>query len=84
MSPERNMLAKRLGLLAAVALVYFVLYPEDLDGILGPLQRVLGLSYAVSPWLYVFLGVLVLAWTAFRIWGAGRRVTGTTPSDQPF
>ena len=46
-----------------VVVAYFVAYPEDLS----PFERVLNLSNAVSPWLYVVLGAGIIAWSLGRI-----------------
>jgi hypothetical protein len=64
-----------LTVLGAVALAYFVAYPEDLAAVLAPAQRVLGLSSAVSPWLYGLLAVALACRTADRIWGRGALAT---------
>jgi hypothetical protein len=54
-----------LAVLAVAALTYFAVFPEDL----APVERVLGLSWAVSPWLYGLLAVGLACRTATRIWG---------------
>jgi len=60
----------------AVALVYFIIYPDDLAVLLGPLaplskaaSEVLSVSQAVSPWLYALAAVAVVCWTVLRVWG---------------
>ena len=60
--------------LVAVGLVlsYFVIFPGDLKPVLNPLEAVLGLSGAVSPWLFGLASVATLSWTAVRIWGSRR------------
>jgi hypothetical protein len=65
-------LAVRLGLLGALAFVYFVIFPQDVEGLLAPVGQVLALSSAVSPWLYGVIGVAILSWTVIRVWGGGR------------
>ncbi len=62
-------LAKRLTVLGAAALAYFVAYPADLAAVLNPAERLLAVSYAVSPWLYALLGMGLLCRTAVSIWG---------------
>jgi hypothetical protein len=59
----------RLVLLGLLLLAYFVVYPEDLAGVLSPVATGLGLSSAISPWLYALIAVAILCWTALRIWG---------------
>jgi hypothetical protein len=61
--------------LGAAALAYFVAYPENLAAVLAPAQRILGLSSAVSPWLYGLLAVGLVCRTADRIWGRGALAT---------
>jgi hypothetical protein len=68
--------AARLALLGVLVGAYFVLYPEDCTAVLRPIEKVLGVSYAVSPWLYAVLGVGIIAWTVVRLWG-GRPGTRT-------
>jgi hypothetical protein len=57
-----------------LVLVYFVLYPQDLSALLAPVEslsaiatRLLGITTSISPWLYVFASVGVIAWTAICI-----------------
>lgn len=66
----------RVVLLAAVALAYFVIYPGDLAAVIAPVVNVLGISQAVSPWLYAVVAVGMVCWTVARIWG-GKRIAGT-------
>ena len=54
--------AIRLIVLASLAFVYFVAYPDDA-------KTVLALTNAVSPWFYVLAGFAIAAWTTVRIWG---------------
>jgi len=56
-------------ILGAVAFVYFVMFPQDLDSVLSPLGKVLALSTAVAPWLYLVVGSAILAWVIVRVWG---------------
>ena len=62
----------RLALLAALVFAYFVIFPEDVDRLLAPVEKVLVLSGAVSPWLYAVIGVAIISWTVIRVWGNGR------------
>jgi hypothetical protein len=59
-----------------LAFVYFVFYPQDLAAILGPLEKVLSVSSAVSPGLYGVVAVGILCWSALRIWGAKQTTPG--------
>lgn len=59
---------------SGLVLVYFVLYPQDLSALLAPVEslsaiamRLLGVTKSISPWLYVFASVGVIAWTAVCI-----------------
>ena len=56
-------------LLSAVAVAYFVVFPEDL----APLRDILALTNAISPWLYGALLGTVAAWAAVRIAAARTR-----------
>jgi hypothetical protein len=69
--------SRQWAVLGLVVLAYFILFPGDLSAVLNPAEKLLALSGAVSPWLYVLLGVALLCWTALRICGsrpAGRDV----------
>ena len=59
---------------SGLVLVYFVLYPQDLFALLTPVEslsavamRLLGITTSISPWLYGFASVCVIAWTAVCI-----------------
>jgi hypothetical protein len=59
-----------------VVLVYFVIYPDDVKAVLAPLRSslefsasLLGLSHAVSPWLYLVIAVTIVTWGGVRVWG---------------
>jgi hypothetical protein len=60
-------------ILAGAALAYFVAFPEDCESLLRPLQSVLSLTYAVSPWLYGLAAVALVCWTARTVWGRSER-----------
>ncbi len=64
--------------LGPLVLAYFVIFPEDLAHILGPVSSVLGLSAALSPGLYAVIAVALICWAALRIWG-GRQVRSQEP-----
>ncbi len=72
MTTRSKHLAVRLALLGALAVAYFVIFPEDVDGVTAPVGKVLALSGAVSPGLYGVVGVGILSWTVIRVWGNGR------------
>ncbi len=55
-------------------LSYFVTFPGDLKAVLNPLEAILRLTSAVSPWFFGLAAVGLLSWTALRLWG-GRRET---------
>jgi len=60
---------RRLAVIAAAVFAYFVAFPHDLPSFLAPVEHILELSTAVSPWLYVVLGGAVVAWAITRVWG---------------
>ena len=67
-------LSPQVLLWSALVLVYFVLYPRDLSSLFAPVESLsnvavvlLGVTMSVSPWLYGFASVCVVAWTAVRI-----------------
>lgn len=64
----------------ALVVVYFLAFPADLEVLIAPLTellnsvadvlaRVLALTSAVSPWLYILAGVFILSKTVTSIWG---------------
>ena len=55
---------------AGLVYAYFVAFPGDLKLVLGPLDTVLRLSTAVSPWLFVLASAGTVSWTAVRLWGS--------------
>lgn len=61
---------RHVAALGVLAFVYVVSYPNDLSAILGPLEKVLAVSNAVSPWLYGVIAVGILSWAALRLWGS--------------
>ena len=72
----KDALLKPIVIFAALVFVYFVAFPADLKTLIEPLSvgvtfigAILILSNSVSPWLYMFLAVVVLSQTATRIWG---------------
>jgi hypothetical protein len=66
-------LVVRFIVVSTLAVAYFVLFPDDLATAINPLQQLLQLSYAVSPWLYALIGTALVCWTLDRIWGKGAR-----------
>jgi hypothetical protein len=75
-TPSNNLVA-RLAVLGVFVFAYFVVYPQDFAAVLGPVQKVLALSNAVSPWLYGVIGVAILAWTVAGVWGGRRTNTAS-------
>ncbi len=69
MEAKRTPGLRRLAVIAAAVFAYFVAFPDDLPSCLAPLERILGLTTAVSPWLYVVLGGAVAAWAITRVFG---------------
>jgi len=65
MAPERF----RWIVFAAVGLIYFVAFPDDLQPALAPFRELLALTNAVSPWFYGLLLGSVIAWALVRCFG---------------
>jgi hypothetical protein len=55
--------------LVLALLAYFVSYPEDAQAITTPIATFLGLTTAVSPWLYGVLAVGIIATAIVKTWG---------------
>ena len=58
----------RWWVVAAVALVYFIVFPDDVRAIVLPLETLLAVSYSISPWLYGLAAVALVCWTLRRIY----------------
>jgi hypothetical protein len=69
MALDWNPRLTRPAVIAAAVAAYFVAFPDDLPSFLTPVERILGLTTAVSPWLYVVLGGALVAWTIVRVFG---------------
>ncbi len=69
MGDKWNPALKRLAVFGAAVFAYFVAFPDDLSSFLKPVERILGLTTVASPWLYVVLGVAIVAWTITRVFG---------------
>ena len=54
---------------AAVVVVYFLIFPDDLTTLLSPVTTLLKLTNVVSPWLYALMGVGAILWFVERNWG---------------
>ena len=54
--------------MAILVVVYFAVFPEDLDT-LTPIARVLQLTQDVSSWLYLLIAVVIVCRTIERVWG---------------
>ncbi len=65
--------------LGGLAIVYFMFYPQDLNGILAPFERLLAVSNSIAPGLYAVIAVVIAGRTAERIWGHRSQ---TTPSGE--
>ena len=72
LTPSREVVLRAV-LLGALAFIYFVVFPEDLDGLLNPVAKLLALSNLVSPWLYAVVGVVIVAWAVVRVCGSRSR-----------
>ena len=58
-----------IAVLILALLAYFVSYPEDAQAITTPVATFLGLTTAVSPWLYGVVAVGIIAAAMVKIWG---------------
>lgn len=76
----KKQLCRPLVIVPALIVVYFIVVPNDLKVLIGPLvevltlavtalSKVLALSGFVSPWLYMLASVVILSKTATSIWG---------------
>jgi hypothetical protein len=74
MSAEAGPGVGRGTILAVAAFAYLVAFPEDVSAILEPVEGVLGLTKAVSPWLYVLLGAGVIARAVTRCFGRSAEI----------
>jgi hypothetical protein len=61
--------------LVAVALVcaYFVVFPGDAAAVAAPLEAILRVTHAVSPFAYLLAAVGLVVWMVVRVWGAKGR-----------
>ena len=55
---------KRCWVSSGMALIYLIIFPDDLEGLLAPVRVVLSLSDAIAPAAYGLLAVIVacIAW----------------------
>ena len=61
MASEPGRGLKRGAVLALLAFGYFVAFPEDLSAVLAPVERLLSLTNAVSPWVYGVVAAVVVS-----------------------
>ena len=64
---------RRCWILTAAAVVYFIMFPADLETLLVPLRTVLALSNDVAFGLYGLAAVGLACCTARTIWSATDR-----------
>ncbi len=57
-----------IAVLVLALLAYFVSYPEDAQAIATPMATFLGLTTAVSPWLYGVVAVAIIAKAVVKTW----------------
>ncbi len=68
--------SRRLTVAGLLVAAYFVLFPGDV----APIERILGLTEKVSPWLYVAAGIVPLGLAALQAARAyARSRTANTP-----
>jgi len=76
----KDKLRKPAVIVPALVVVYFLVFPADLEVLIAPvtevltsvadaLARVLALTREVSPWLYILASVFILSKTVTSIWG---------------
>jgi len=62
-----------IAVLILALLAYFVAYPEDAQAITAPMATFLGLTTAISPWLYGVAAVGIFAIAVVKTWGSRER-----------
>jgi Na+-driven multidrug efflux pump len=67
--------SRRYTIVAGVVLAYFVIFPDDLTAVLAPAREILSLTNTISPWLYVVLASVIIAWALVRCFGRSRDIT---------
>jgi hypothetical protein len=67
-TPSKDMTVRGV-FLGTAAFIYFVIFPQDLDSVMSPVENVLAVSAVVSPWLYGVIGLAIGAWVVIRVWG---------------
>jgi hypothetical protein len=68
-TPSKPWTLRATLLVGVPAILYFVMFPQDLGPVLAPPEKILALSGAVSPGLYAVIGVGILCATIIRVWG---------------
>ncbi len=53
---------RKIVILVVTLLAYFMAFPSDAEAILG-------ISKAISPWLYGFAAIGLIAWSIVKVWG---------------
>jgi len=76
-------------LIAALAVAYFITFPDDLPSILAPLEpltaaatSILAVSGSLSPWAYATIAVAAVCWTIVRVWGQRKEKAPGSPASQ--
>jgi hypothetical protein len=54
--------SRKIVILAGTIIAYFTAFPSDAEAILG-------ISNAISPWLYGFAAIGLIAWSIVKVWG---------------
>ncbi|UCE46790.1 MAG: hypothetical protein JSW47_14395 [Phycisphaerales bacterium] len=76
----KDQVCRPVVIIPALVVVYFLVFPADLEVLIAPLtevltpagaalSRIFGFSSDVSPWLYILASVFILSRTVTRIWG---------------
>ena len=66
---------RRCWIIAGLVLVWFLVFPEDMESLVAPFRTLLSLTTAISPWLYVLASVALACWTVHVTWGKGRIIS---------
>ena len=53
---------RKIVILAVTVVAYFAAFPSDAEAILG-------ISKAISPWLYGVAAIGLMAWSIVKVWG---------------
>lgn len=61
-------LQRRFSILLLILVAFCAAYPEDFDQFISSASSFLGLTFAVSPWLYGLMGIGMIVQSIHTIW----------------